>query len=90
MWVLFGSHFHVLQLLPIRFTQQVSCCISKSTMKRLQKPNWKSDIPLFSYDRKHIVIGFLINWVHSSSQFLFIVECRVVIRIPISFKHVSL
>ena len=28
--------FHVLQLLPIRFTQQHSCCISKYVMKRLQ------------------------------------------------------
>ena len=30
--------FHVLQLLPIRCTQQNSCCISKSTMKNMQKP----------------------------------------------------
>ena len=28
---------HVLQLIPIRFTQQISCCISKSIMKRLLK-----------------------------------------------------
>ena len=28
--------FHILQLLPIRITQQNACCISKSTMKHLQ------------------------------------------------------
>ena len=32
--------FHVLQLPLIRFTQQNSCCISKSTMKRIMQ---KSD-----------------------------------------------
>ena len=29
--------FHVLQLLPIRFTQQNSWCINKPTMKHMQK-----------------------------------------------------
>ena len=29
--------FHVLQLLPIKFTQQNLCCISKSIMKHMQK-----------------------------------------------------
>jgi hypothetical protein len=42
--------FHVLQLLLIRFIQQNSCCISKSTMKHLQNTDWKLDLPLFSYD----------------------------------------
>ena len=40
--------FHVLQLLLIRFTQQNSCCIRKSSMKHLQKPDPKSDLPCFS------------------------------------------
>ena len=31
--------FHVLQLLPIIFTQQNSCHISKPTMNNLHKPN---------------------------------------------------
>ena len=31
--------FRVLQLLPIGFTQQNSCCISKSMMKHPQKPD---------------------------------------------------
>ena len=42
--------FHVLQLLPITFKQQNSCCLSKSKMKHLQTLDWKSDLPLFSYD----------------------------------------
>ena len=37
--------FHVLQLPRIRFTQHNLCCISLSTMKHVQKPNWKSDLP---------------------------------------------
>ena len=41
MWVLFSSFFMFLQLLPIRFTQQSLCCSSKSTMRHLQKPDWK-------------------------------------------------
>ena len=38
--------FNVLQLLPIRFTQQNSCCISKSMMKHLQKLGLKIRPPL--------------------------------------------
>ena len=41
MWVLFGSFFHVLKLLLIGFTQQNPCCISKSTLKHLQKVGLK-------------------------------------------------
>ena len=33
-------HFHLLQLLPIRFSQWHICCISQSMMKQ-QKPDWK-------------------------------------------------
>ena len=36
--------FHV-QLLHIRFTQQNVCCISKSMMKRIQKPYWRLGLP---------------------------------------------
>ena len=41
--------FHVLQLLPIRFTQQNLSCINNSTMTRHQKSDLKADIPLLSY-----------------------------------------
>lgn len=41
---------HLLQLLPVRFTQQhFMCCISKSKMKYKQKLDWKLDHPYFSY-----------------------------------------
>ena len=50
MWVLFGSFFHVLQLLPIRYTQHnYLCCVNKSTVKHMQKSDWKSGLFLFSY-----------------------------------------
>ena len=42
--------FHVVQLLPIIFTQQELCCIGKLTMKHLHKPERKSDLVLFSCD----------------------------------------
>ena len=42
-----------------------SCCISKSTMRRMQKLDWKLDLPWFSYDsRKCMCCGFL-NWIHT-------------------------
>ena len=37
--------FHVLDFLPIRFTKQNSCSISKSTMKHLQIPGGKRTCP---------------------------------------------
>ena len=40
---------HVLNLLPVRFTQQNSRCIRKSAMKHMEKPDRKSDFPCFSY-----------------------------------------
>jgi hypothetical protein len=45
MWLLFSLFFQLLQLLPIKFTQQNSCCINKFTVKYLQKSNWKSNPP---------------------------------------------
>ena len=45
--------FHVLQLLPIKFTQRNLCCISKSTMK------YQSDLPWFRYGyHKHVFVDF--------------------------------
>ena len=43
--MLFGLFFHVPQLLPVRCTQQHSYCISKSTMKHMQEPVRKPDLP---------------------------------------------
>ena len=40
--------FQVLQLLLVRYIQQDLKCISKPTMKHMQKPDWKSDLPLTS------------------------------------------
>jgi hypothetical protein len=38
-------------------------CISKVTMKHMQKPDWKSDLPIFSYGgRKWMCVGFLTGW----------------------------
>ena len=52
MWVLFGSFFHVLQLLPISFTQQ-------TRMKYMQKSDWRLDFLWFSYGNwKCTLVGF--------------------------------
>jgi hypothetical protein len=85
--------FQVLQLQPNRFTQQNSCCISKPAMKHLQKPDWKSDLPKFSYGyHKCVFVDFLAGDMGLPIVFTF--ECRDVINIwrcsPISPKHVSL
>ena len=53
--------FRVLQLLPIKFTQWY---ISKSTMEHLQKLDWKSYLPLFSYGyRKCMFFDFLPRYI---------------------------
>ena len=82
--------FHVLQLLLITCTQPKLCCLSRSTMKHLQIPNWKSDLRNFV-----IVIGgacMFIGYIRHPNYIHY--ECRVDIHIqrdsPISFKHVSL
>ena len=59
---------HVLCLLPIRCRQQSLCCIDNSMMKHMQKPDRKSNLPLFSYGyRKCMFVDFFI-WIHNSSQ----------------------
>jgi hypothetical protein len=56
--------FHVLQLLPIVFTRQNSCCVSKPTMKRMQKPYWKLDLPCFHYGYwKSKFVDFLVGYI---------------------------
>ena len=92
--MLFGLFFYVLQLLPIRFTQQDSCCVGKFKMKHMQNPYWKSDLIWFSYDyRKHVFVDFRNEYI-KVLPIMFNIECRVVISIrrciPISFKYVSL
>ena len=48
MWVLFGSIFHVLQLLPIWFTPQNSCCIIANPWWNVCKNvDWKIKPPLY-------------------------------------------
>ena len=42
--------FHVLQLLPIKFTRENLCCISTSTMQHPQVLDKKLDFSLFSFD----------------------------------------
>ena len=57
------------RLLPIIFTQQISCCISKSMMKYLQKWNWKLNLFWFSYAyRKCMFVDFLIGYYISPSN----------------------
>ena len=54
--------FHVLQLLPSRFTQRNLCCISKFAMKHQQK----SDLPWFSYGyRKCMSVDSLLEYKFS-------------------------
>jgi hypothetical protein len=63
--------FHVLQLLPIRFTQQNSCYISKPTTNNMQKPNRESNLPdLLMVIKRACFVDFLVeykappNYVH--------------------------
>ena len=49
--------FHALQLLPVRFTQQNSCCSSRSTTKHMQKSYWKSHC--FNY----VFVDFLVRCI---------------------------
>ena len=56
--------FMFVQLLPIRFTQPYSCCVSKSTMKHLQKLDWKSDFLLFGYGyRERMFVDYAIGYI---------------------------
>jgi hypothetical protein len=74
-------NFHVLQLLPIRFTQQNLCC--KSMMKHQQKPNWKSNPPpylvLVMIWKLHIC--WLLTWIHRSSQLCSLWSAKLLIMI---------
>ena len=63
--------FNVLLLLPIRFTQENACCIRKSTMKHMQKPDRKSNLSYFTFGyQKCVFVDFLtrhicaLNCVH--------------------------
>ena len=82
---------HVLQLLLIRFTQQNSCCTSKTMMKHLQKLDWRFDLPWFSCGyRKCMFVDFLIEYIGLSNHVHYWVVSNVWRRIPISCKQVSL
>ena len=55
--------FHVLHLVPIGFTRPDLCCISKSTMKHLQKSDCKLDLP---WQSACLLTHY--SWIHRSSQ----------------------
>ena len=60
--------FHVLQLLPIRFTHKKLCCVSKSTVKRLPKSRIGNQTPLISLWLLEMHFCLFLNWIHRSSQ----------------------
>lgn len=80
MWVFFGMLFHVLQLLPIRFRQQILCYISKY-MKFQQKLDWEFDFPWFSYGYRKCMCG------DSSSEHLWWIKCHEY-ETQVKLKHV--
>ena len=53
----------LLQRLPIRFTQQNLCCISKFTMKHLRKLGFKSDLPNFGYANRKCILMILVGYI---------------------------
>ena len=59
---------HVLQLEPIEFTKKNLCCISKSTTKHSQKPEWKSHLPLFNLWVLEMHACWFLGWIYKSSQ----------------------
>ena len=82
--------FQVLQLWPVRFTQQNLCWSSKSIMKHHQKLSWNLDFSLFSYGyHKCTFVGFVTKYICSP-----IIGCGVVkiiwMHSPIFSNHVSL
>jgi hypothetical protein len=57
--------FSILQLVLIRFTQLKLCCISQSTMKRMQNSNRKLYSPLFSHAyRNFMFVDFLNEYIN--------------------------
>ena len=67
MWVLFGSFFMFSMFFQSNCTTKL-CCVDKSTMKHLQKPNWQLDLRLFSYRLLEVHVCWFLNWIHSSYQ----------------------
>ena len=68
LFIVCGFVLDVLQPLPNRCTQQNSRHISKSIIKLMQRPCWKSDIHLFSYGfRKCMFVDFLTVYTSSPS-----------------------
>ena len=77
-WVLFGLFLMFLQLLPIRFTQQNSCCISKFGMKHTSEPYWQVDLSWFNYSYRKCIVVDILNCIHKVLPTAFTMECRVV------------
>ena len=94
LWVSFNSFFHVLQLLPIRFTQQKSCCIGKSTTKHLQKliENRTPSPYLITVIWKSVFVDFS-TWCINPPNCVPYWQCRLFINIrrcrPMYHRHVS-
>ena len=85
---------HVLQLLPIWFTQHSVRCISKSTMEHWQKQLcWLSNFPQFRHGYWKCMFIDSSN-EHTTLPILFSNEYGMLIdigsRSPVSSKHVSL
>ena len=80
MWGVIWFDFHVLQFLPIRFPQQHWCCISKSMIKHLHKPDWKSGLLWFRYGYwKCMLVDFSTMYIGPFDCVRY--ECRVIISI---------
>ena len=80
--MLFGSFFLVLHFLLSRFTSSMLCCISKSLVKHLQKPDWRLDLPLFSYSyQKCMFVESLTEYIGPVLPVVFTIEIGVVNKI---------
>ena len=83
-WVCFFVCFVFSNFCWLDSTQQDLFCVNKSPMKHIQKTDWKSDVPWFSYGyRKCMFVDFLLDMIHRSSQ-----SCSLLRSSPIFFRHV--
>ena len=87
-------HFHVLQLLVIRFTLLNLCCTRKSTMKGMQNSDWKSYLPLFSYGyQNRMFVDFLNEYIGPPNRVDLLSAKQLLLFKSIFqsfYKHVSL
>ena len=87
MWGVIWFIFHVLQLLLIRFTWHYSCCIGKSILQHLQKPDRKSDVSWYISDyRMCMFVDFLIGYLGLSNCVHYWMQSSYEQCNPISFS----